>query len=397
MSDVPATDPADLAESLASGERVGVLDVRDRDEYEAWRIDGPGVESAQVPHVRFLEASVSGDPGDLVADLPEPLVVVCGRGEASAEVAGLLREAGVDAANLAGGMEAWARVYRARPVVEEGGTTDGGTTDDVTVLQYDRPASGCLAYLVVAGAEAAVIDPLRAFADRYAADAEDRDANLAAALDTHVHADHVSGVRGVAEATGARTVLPEGARDRGLAFDAELVADGETVAVGDASLEAIHVPGHTSEMTAFRLSTAGRDLLFAGDLAFQRSVARPDLEAGDEGARDLARGLHRSLTETLFALADETLVLPAHRDPASTPEEEGPEGAVFGATVGTLRERLTMEDDPEAFAERVASDLPPRPANYEAIVATNLGQEAMDDDRAFEAELGPNNCAVDAD
>lgn len=387
MSDVPATDPADLADALAAGERIGILDVRDRDEYEAWRIDGPGAESAQVPHVRFLEARVNGDPADLVADLPEPLVVVCGRGEASAEVAGLLREAGVDAANLAGGMEAWARVYRARPVVEGA----------VTVLQYDRPASGCLAYLVVAGAEAAVVDPLRAFAERYPEDAAARGASLTSALDTHVHADHVSGVRDVAEATGARAVLPEGARDRGLTFDADLVADGETVAVGDASLEAVHVPGHTSEMTAFRLATDERDLLFAGDLAFQNGLARPDLEAGDEGARDLARDLHGSLTGTLFALDDETLVLPAHRGPASTPDEEGSEGGVFGATVGTLRERLPVEDDPEAFADRVATDLPPRPANYEAIVATNLGQEAMDDERAFEAELGPNNCAVDAD
>ena len=384
----------ELHERLGDGERVTILDVRNRDEFEAWHVEG--ADAVQIPYAQFVAAKARGGVGDFVADadLREPVVAVCARGEASETVADLLRETGVDARNLADGMEGWARVYVARDL----------PTTGVTVRQYDRPATGCLSYLFVSDGEAAVVDPLRAFADRYATDTNEVGARLKYAIDTHVHADHLSGVRTLAAETGAQAVLPAGAKDRGLAFDARLLEDGEELSIGDATLRAVHAPGHTTELTAFRLGgiiddntnvheERANDLLFSGDALFAESFGRPDLEDGDSGARDLATEQFDTLRERLLSLPAETLVAPGHRPPDADPAADG----TFTARMEEVRAALALPDDREAFVGRVLESLPPRPANYERIVPANLGRESVDDDAAFELELGPNNCAVAAE
>ena len=390
--EVDTLSPAALAARIRADETVSILDVRDRDEFDAWHVDGPGVTSRQTPYVKFVQAEIKGTVADLAPDLPEPIVVVCGEGKASAYVADLLATAGTEAANLAGGMDAWAELLVAAEV-----PTDG----PATVRQYQRPSSGCLGYLVESDGEAAVVDPLRAFTDRYVADAADLDATISYAVDTHVHADHVSGVRTVAERTDAEVVLPAGATDRDLAFDARLVGDGETLTVGGASLRALGAPGHTHEMTAFvvgdaarnggETGTAGGDVLLAGDSLFLRSVARPDLEDGVDGAPELAALLHRTLTERFAGLPDEVLVAPGHYDATTTAADSG----AYAATLGDLRASLDpLSMDSDRFVDHVLSSMPPRPNNYQRIIATNLGRERVDDAEAFEMELGPNNCAA---
>nr|WP_277555763.1 MBL fold metallo-hydrolase [Halobaculum sp. YSMS11] len=379
--------PETLARHLRAGGQVSVLDVRDRPEFDAWHVDGGGVDARHVPHVQFIAAGARGDATDpLPADLAEPIVAVCGRGEASADTADALREAGVDAVNLAGGMDEWAVVYLAEPLVD---------ADDVTVTQFQRPSSGCLAYLIVAGEgddrEACVIDPLRAFTGRYAAATEEAGATLRYALDTHVHADHVSGIRSLRDATDAAAVVPSGATDRGLAFDPTLLADGETLQIGDVTVEAIHAPGHTSELCCYRLRRErGPDVVFTGDALFLGSVGRPDLEEGDDGARSLAGRAYDTLHERLLPLPDDTLVAPGHfADLADA------RGDTYAAPLRALWDLDVLSLDRESFVDRVSASLPPRPANYERIVAVNLGQESLTDEEAFEAELGPNNCAVE--
>ncbi|AUG48289.1 MBL fold metallo-hydrolase [Haloarcula taiwanensis] len=379
----PPTDPPSLSATalqtkLDTGESVRLLDVRDRDEYEQWRVRGETVTATQLPFAKFLQAKVTGEVNDIVDEVAGsgPITVVCGRGEASAFVAGLLTEHDIEAQNLSDGMEGWARLYEAREI----------PCDDATVLQYRRPSSGCLGYMVVSDDSAAVIDPLRAFTDRYIADATDRDASLTHAIDTHVHADHVSGVRRLAEETDAKPMLSERAVARGV-DDMTALADDESLQVGSATLEPRPLPGHTTGMTGFTIG----DVLLAGDSIFLNSVARPDLEAGADGARDLARDLHRTLTDRLSVLPDETLVAPGHYSESTMSAN----GGTFTASLGTLRSRLTgFEMDREAFVEYVCDDIPARPANFERIIAINLGAETADDDTAFELELGPNNCAA---
>ncbi|MFH5797715.1 MBL fold metallo-hydrolase [Haladaptatus sp. CMAA 1911] len=377
--------PAGLYDRLQRGESLSILDVRNRDEFEEWHIDAP--RTIQTPYAQFMSAKVRGEVPELAEEIgidaasqDGPIVAVCPQGDASEAVTELLREEGYDVRNLEDGMEGWATVYVAREI-------DGGSE---TTIQYERPSSGCLSYLVVSGSEAAVIDPLRSFADRYVHDAAERDADLRYAIDTHVHADHVSGLRAVAERSDAEPVLPAGATERGLAFDARLVEDGDELALGDATLTAIHAPGHTSEMTLFRLG----DVLFSADTLFLDGIGRPDLEAGSDGARALADSLYGTLHDRVLSLPEETLVAPGHADSGT---RRGNDGTIT-ATLDAVRDAVPfLSLDRESFVARVADDLPPRPANYEEIVAVNLGRETVDTETAFELELGPNNCAVSSE
>jgi glyoxylase-like metal-dependent hydrolase (beta-lactamase superfamily II) len=380
--DVPVEglDPTDLERRLARGDRVAVLDVRVESEYEEWHIEGANVDVANVPYFDFF----GGVTDDVAAEVPEgdPLVVVCAKGGASEYVAGVLLEAGREAVNLAGGMNAWARLYLRAEVTSVSGPG--------SVYQYRRPSSGCLSYLVVEGAEAAVVDPLRAFVDRYVDDADELGATLTYAVDTHVHADHVSGVRQLAERTDAAAVLPALAAARGVEFDVafETVEDGDVLSVGDATVEAFSTPGHTSDMTSYLVDDGA---LMTGDGLFVESVARPDLERGDEGAPAAAGTLYDTLHDRILPLPDATVVLPGHYSDAATPHADGTYSARLGELAGSM---AALDRSREAFVEFLLDDMPPRPSNYEEIIATNLGRAHPDDEEAFELELGPNNCAA---
>jgi glyoxylase-like metal-dependent hydrolase (beta-lactamase superfamily II) len=381
--DVESVDPETLKERIDDGEAVTLLDVRMQSEYEAWHVDGDAVESINVPYYEFLDESVDEAVLDAIPGDRE-VTVLCAKGGASEYVAGALAERGYDVDHLEDGMEGWASIYRA---VEVTGYEGAGT-----LLQYQRPSSGCLGYLLSHDGEAAVIDPLRAFTDRYLDDADDLGVDLRYALDTHVHADHISGVRTLGEA-GVEGVIPEASVDRGVAYADEmtLAADGDTFAVGDATIETVHTPGHTSGMTSYLV---GGSFLATGDGLFVESVARPDLEDGDAGAPDAARTLYESLQERVLALPEETLVGGAHYSDAAEPAADG----TYTATVGRLvAEMDALTTDEDAFVDLVLSDMPPRPANYEDIIATNLGQNAVDTEEAFALELGPNNCAASQD
>ena len=378
-TDAPSVTPAELHEQLRASDPVRLLDIRDRDEFETWHIDGPSVTATQVPLSKFVQASVTGGVADLVADFPGegPLTVVCGRGEGSAFVAGLLEDNGIDARNLADGMDGWARLYVAAEL----------PCSSATVLQYERPSAGCLSYLVVSDDEAVVVDPLRAFADRYVTDANGRGATLTRAIDTHVHADHVSGLRALATEYDVEPVLPAPAIERGVTDDVTALDPGASLSVGSATLQSVPLPGHTTGMTGLLVG----DVLLAGDSVFLDSVARPDLEAGSDGATALARDLHRTLTERLAEIPDQTLVAPGHHSERTAPAEDG----TYTARLATLRDRLAAFGmDRDAFVTWLRDDMPPRPANFERIVDINLGVTTVDDADAFELELGPNNCAA---
>jgi glyoxylase-like metal-dependent hydrolase (beta-lactamase superfamily II) len=373
---VPSVSARDLLARLDAGEPVAIIDTRNRDEIDAWRIEHPAVTHYHLPYAKVLAAKVSGGVASLLEfdQLDGRIVAVCPRGEASREVAGVLREAGIDAANLEGGMEAWANLYTRTEVA------DG-------LYQYRRPSSGCLSYLVVSNDAAAVVDPLRAFVDRYVEDAADFGVELVAAIDTHVHADHLSGRSDLA-ARGATGWLPESATDRGASDDVTTYRD--EVRVGGRTLRAVALPGHTTEMTGLALD----GVLLTGDSLFLDAVARPDLQGGDVTVEQLARELYATLHDRLADVPDEPLVLPCPHGPGTEPREDG----AFAADLGTLRSELVAFEESEAsFLARVTGDTSPPPANHERIVDINLGRETMDDETALDLELGPNNCALTGD
>jgi len=380
--DVPveAVSPDALKAQIDADEDVTILDTRMGSDYEEWKIADENVDSINVPYFEFLDDEIDGQ---VLERIPEDrqVTVLCAKGGASEYAAGALKERGYEVNHLEDGMNGWARIYEA---VEVEGYDGAGT-----LLQYQRPSSGCLGYFVYDGGEAAVIDPLRAFTDRYLADADELGVELKYAIDTHVHADHISGVRSLAE-EGVEGVIPEASVDRGVTYadDVTLAADGDEFAVGAATIETVSTPGHTSGMTSYLIDGS---LLATGDGLFVESVARPDLEDGDDGAPEAATQLYESLQERVLTLPDGTLIGGAHFSDAAEPAEDG----TYTAPIGQLNaemDALTMDED--EFVDLVLSDMPPRPANYEDIIPTNLGQQEADDEEAFELELGPNNCAA---
>ncbi len=379
-SAVDSIAPEALKASIDDGEDVTILDARMSSDYEEWKIDGDTVTSINVPYFHFLDEEIDDDVLDRIpAD--EHITVLCAKGGASEYVAGALADRGYDVDHLEAGMNGWASIYETHEVTAYEGAG--------TLLQYQRPSSGCLGYLLYDGSEAAIVDPLRAFTDRYLADTDELGVDLKYALDTHVHADHISGLRDLA-AEGVEALLPSTAADRGVTYtDAvTLIDDGDEFAVGDATIETVFTPGHTTGMTSYLLDDS---LLATGDGLFIESVARPDLEEGDDGAPEAARTLYDSLQTRVLSLGDDVLIGGAHFSDAAEPTADG----TYTAPIGELRERMdALSVDEDAFVETVLADMPPRPANYEKIIATNLGQNEVDDDEAFTLELGPNNCAA---
>ena len=382
-SEVESIEPDALKKRIDSGDDVTLLDARMMSDYEEWRIDGENVESINIPYFEFLDETIDDD---ILASIPEDehITVLCAKGGASEYVAGALADRGYDVDHLEEGMNGWASIYEAHEVTDYDGAG--------TLLQYQRPSSGCLGYLIYDDGEAAVIDPLRAFTERYLEDATELGVELKYAFDTHVHADHISGLRDLAD-EGVEAVLPQAAADRGVTYTDEvtLTTDGDTFAVGDATIETVFTPGHTTGMTSYLVDES---LLATGDGLFIESVARPDLEEGDDGAPDAARLLYDSLQNRVLTLPADTLVGGAHFSDAAEPAADG----TYTAPLSDLEERMdALSMDEDDFVELVLADMPPRPANYEDIIATNLGQNHVDDEEAFTLELGPNNCAASQD
>jgi hydroxyacylglutathione hydrolase len=228
---------------------------------------------------------------------------------------------------------------------------------------------GCASYLVADGGEAAVVDPKWDVED-YLSLADEHGFRISHVLETHNHADHVSGKGRLQKATGAVIHVPAGA---GVAFEHEPMADGDAVAVGGVRIEALATPGHRPEHTAYVISDAARGeepwLVVTGDSLFVGDVARPDLavEPG-EGARELFASLNR-----LLELDDFAEVWPGHIGGSlcgGAGMSEKP-----GTTIGFERRfnRLLRLGSERDFVRELTGHLSPQPPNFKRIVELNKG------------------------
>jgi glyoxylase-like metal-dependent hydrolase (beta-lactamase superfamily II) len=361
-------------------EPVLLLDVRNEEEYRQWRIEGRRpVVSTHIPYFDFVEDEIAA-----TAKVPRnggELIVVCAKGGSSAMVAEILRGSGLPAKNLDGGMIAYGEYLQ--PVEMPLDAADAG---HFRLWQINRRGKGCLSYMIVSAGEAAVIDPSRAISvyERIAAGAQ---ARISRVLETHVHADHVSGGPQLAALHGATYAVDPGA-DFELKLRAESPKDGDRIVVGRATIDVLHTPGHTPGSMCYLIS--GRYLV-SGDTVFTNSVGRPDLGGH---AADWALLLYRSLKETLGALPPDTRVLPAHYAAVS---EIGPDGVV-SASLGDLRERLPefRESSERNFVEAMVRSVRTPPESYASIIRTNLGAAHPDAAHMTEWELGKNECAASA-
>jgi glyoxylase-like metal-dependent hydrolase (beta-lactamase superfamily II)/rhodanese-related sulfurtransferase len=358
-----------LRQWLDEHRQIAVVDVRTREDRAQWWIPNS-------THVDAYEALRTGEPGPLATlALPvhEPVVTVCGAGRLSRIAAEILSARGLDVYSLIGGMKAWSLAWNTADVPMPDATAH--------VVQVRRTGKGCLSYIVGSDDEAAVIDSALA-PDVYLTLARERGWRIRYVLDTHIHADHLSRSRRLAEDAGATLLLPEQQRVR---FPYSSLADNDHIQIGTSVLTARRTPGHTFESMSYVLNG---DAVFSGDTLFTRGVGRPDLHAEATGPRARARELFRSLAG-LRSLPLSTLVLPGH-----TSEPVPFDRRAIAATMKDIDVWLsTWLVSEEAFIDRLVSRLPPTPPNFAHIVALNELGELPDDD-ATELEAGANRCSV---
>ena len=239
-------------------------------------------------------------------------------------------------------------------------------------LLNDRTA--CASYLLGCKSHGAVavVDPHVDLVDDYIALAEGQGAAITAVLDTHVQADHVSGLPELVGRTGATAYLPAGA---GVGFDHHPLRDGEVVELGNTAIEAVATPGHALAHHAYLVTDHTRAgdpwFVLSGDALLVADAGRPDLHAhGDQTPEQLARTLYRSLTERLLTLPDHVVLYPSHYS-----------GSVCGralsakptSSIGFERRHdpALQHDSEDAFVRALLHDVPPAPARQVAIVAAN--------------------------
>ena len=263
-------------------------------------------------------------------------------------------------------------------------------------MTVEQIYTGCLAqgaYYIASNGEAVIIDPLREVGP-YLDRAEKDGVTIKYILETHFHADFVSGHIDLAAKTGAKIVYGPTANT---AFDCHIAQDGEVLKVGDVTIHVLHTPGHTMESTTYLLKDeSGKDhAIFSGDTLFLGDVGRPDLaqKAATMTQEDLAGILFDSLRNKIMVLGDDVIVYPGHGAGSSCGKNMSKE------TVGTIGEQkatnyaLRANMTKEEFVVEVTDGLLPPPAYFPENVRLNkTGYESLD--KVMERGLRP--LSVDA-
>jgi glyoxylase-like metal-dependent hydrolase (beta-lactamase superfamily II) len=276
-------------------------------------------------------------------------------------------------------MIAWGDLHVSTPVVSPQG-------HKLTLVQVNRVGKRCLSYLLACHGEAIVVDPSRHI-DWYQALIQQHQVQLTQVMDTHLHADHLSGGPALSRVCGVpyHIGLDDVAEAR---YDYASLEDGTRLALGSSVVEiiAMHTPGHTPGSTSLLID---EQWLLTGDTLFVSSVGRPDL---GHKAEEWARALYHTLFERLASLPDDVLILPAHYAGMAEMRTDG----IVGITLGEARRHNPVFHGrgEREFLAYVLEHLPPQPPEYRDIRRANLGHLVFDEERAIDAELGPNQCAA---
>ncbi|MGM0839548.1 MAG: MBL fold metallo-hydrolase [Bacillota bacterium] len=373
MTNVKEMTAKELTKKILNGDSMFILDVRPKDAFDDWRVEGKNVKIINKP---FSE--LKDDLGSVQSTLPrdEAIYVICAKGNSSTKTAEMLVEAGMDNIySVNGGMQAWSEYQEPVKI----GDVSGGS-----LYQFVRIGKGCLSYAIVSNGEVAFVDTSRILKP-YKKFIQDHEVSVKAVLDSHLHADHISGGRSLSNEYNSPYYLPpKDAED--VQYEYKELNDDTVINVGNTTIKAVYSPGHTIGSTSFIVAD---HYLLTGDILFIDSIGRPDL-AGK--AEDWVGDLRKTLYKRYKDLADELIVLPAH---FMTIDEMNEDGSVSHPLKALYRENhgLNIEDEQE-FRKTVTENLPPQPNSYEKIRETNMGKMHPEEEEQREMETGPNRCAV---
>jgi glyoxylase-like metal-dependent hydrolase (beta-lactamase superfamily II) len=373
-----------LRDMIDADEDFRLFDTRAPDDYADWHIAG-----AENVEYSGSDDELVGDFDEDDLDAGDTVVTICATGNSASSFAEYLEREGYahDVKTVEGGMEAWSMVYDVVPISTE--------NDDLVVLQLQRRSKGCLGYVVGSkrAGEAALVDVTRA-TDVFVDAANEHGLKVTNVLDTHIHADHISGGRRLATKLDVPYRLGAPAQTRDPAFDFDPIEPNDVVELGDVEIKAVHTPGHTTGMTSYLVDN---EALLTGDTLFVESIGRTELQFADKDARDGARVQYETLHEVIMTEPNDVKILPGHFSVTDDGEYvDVTPGQPMFSTVGYIWENnriLRMDEDD--FVEHMFENLPSKPPNYEQVIATNAGEYVPEDeDEETELELGPNRCAA---
>lgn len=371
---IQSLQASELAEAVIKKKPLFILDVRNHAEFDEWKIEGEEIQSLNTPYLELIDGV---EP--IIQDLPrdKPIVVVCAKQGASVFIGNLLVNAGfTNTYYLKEGITSWSEYLYVTVVYRD---------QKVTVYQLIRMGKGCLSYMVISGNEALVIDPTRMI-EVYEAVAEEEGVKITHIVDTHLHADHISGGKALAEKQLADYYLM---KSEGAEFDFLPLENYPKITFEQVMIEVLTLktPGHTPGSISLLLNNL---LLFSGDTLFVNGLGRPDLGgkisvwAGD---------LYETIYSKIAKIADDVIVLPGHYENLEL--EMSPYGYV-GAELGKIRcdNEMMHGKDKQQFVQIVETGAKiATPPNYEKIIAINRGTLKVNDDVEQDLEIGPNRCA----
>ena len=360
-------DAKQLRKWLEEDKDIFVLDVRPKDQREEWQIPG----SVYVDAYERLNANDSSVLDQVTIPENVPVITVCAAGRTSMIAAKELRKKGIEGYSLEGGMKAWSMAWNTATL----------TWENLTIIQFRRTGKGCLSYMVVSEKEAILIDASLPI-DAYERTLTAQRLSLKFTMDTHIHADHLSRSKQLADKFNVPLYLP--AQNK-VAFSFQPLTNNATLTVGNVSIRSIHTPGHTLESTSYLIND---EIIVTGDTLFIDSIGRPDLKSSTDEAKHKATLLFHSLRKIL-SLDDHIILLPGH---TSKPVEFN--NIPIQASLASVKQNVSiLSMGEEEFVQTILQRIPPTPANYLAIVESNLAGE-YDNVNPTDLEAGANRCSI---
>jgi glyoxylase-like metal-dependent hydrolase (beta-lactamase superfamily II) len=353
---------------LEHKKNVVVLDVRPKEQRGEWQIPG----SMYIDAYSRLNANDPSVLDELTVPADTTVVTVCAAGRVSNIAANELRKKGIDAYSLQGGMKAWSMAWN---------KAETKLGNDIELVQVRRTGKGCLSYIIASKGLALIIDPSLDIT-AYESILKEKQWQPKYVLETHIHADHLSRAKLLAETTNAALCLPSKSK---VHFPFTPLNDGDNLTLGDISLKVLYTPGHTLDSSCFLINDRA---LITGDTLFTNSVGRPDLKADADSTKEKARLLYHSL-QKIMTLKDDIVVLPAH---TSKPIEF--DDNVIQASLGQIKKSVSiLQLDKESFVTDLIQRIPPTPPNYLTIAEKNLEGD-FKDVNPMDLEAGANRCAI---
>lgn len=388
----------ELKKKIDMGEDIFILDVRNQHEHDAWSVSYDRYQNTPVIPVDTITSSAA------LKQIPKDkeIITFCTHGQRSSNAAKMLSDLGYKVKTIEGGLDGWSALYDIAIV-----DTD---SDILKIWQIRRVSKGCMSYVVASlkDKKATIIDATCKIETVLKDLLEENGLKITRVIDTHMHADHLSGSTRIASKYGAEISISSLEKYEPKNLDSEknskptLIHDGDKLEIGDGIyLEAIHTPGHTDGSISFRLEIRGTSelktendvsiskyFLFSGDTIFVNGVGRPDLHKKSE---EYAQKLYQTYLQELFNLPDRTIILPAHY--SSSFKHAKP---VFD-TIESIRHKLNpITKSEKDFLNYISSNIPPQPTNYEQIVSINKNLTHCDRVEQQDLESGPNSCGIKA-